>query len=245
MQAAVLVAFLVGSIQLAISFLRLGDLTRYISHSVIVGFTAGASVLLVLDQMKNLLGLKAVGDVHDHFLVRFWHTMTEGGTMQPTTFAIGLASIGLVLALRVVKARLDWKLLPEFLIVVIVMAVVTAAFDLASQGVTVVGDIPASLPAFAPAASRRAAAPRSRRERARDRAPRPARGDRDGQGDRRGDRAAARPEPAVPERRPRQLHRQLLPMHAGLGLADALGDQPAGGGPHAMVGRGVGASPWR
>ena len=40
-QAAVLMAFLVGSIQLAISLLRLGDLTRYISHSVIVGFTAG------------------------------------------------------------------------------------------------------------------------------------------------------------------------------------------------------------
>ena len=64
-----LIAFLVGAIQLAISVLRLGDLTRYISHSVIVGFTAGASVLLVLDQTKNLLGLKAVGDAHDHFLV--------------------------------------------------------------------------------------------------------------------------------------------------------------------------------
>ena len=59
-RAAVLMAFMVGAIQLGISFLRLGDLTRYISHSVIVGFTAGASVLLVLDQMKNLLGLPAV-----------------------------------------------------------------------------------------------------------------------------------------------------------------------------------------
>src|SRR5262249_20699692 len=47
-QAAVLLAFLMGAIQLAISLARLGDLTRYISHSVIVGFTLGASVLLVL-----------------------------------------------------------------------------------------------------------------------------------------------------------------------------------------------------
>jgi len=147
-QAAVLVAFFVGSIQLVISLLRLGDLTRYISHSVIVGFTAGASVLLVLDQMKNLLGLKAVGDVHSHFLVRFWRTMTEGGAVQATTFALGLASILLVLLLRWVKTRLDWKLLPEFLIVVIAMAVVTAKFDLGAQGVAVVGDIPASLPSF-------------------------------------------------------------------------------------------------
>src|SRR5579885_3636930 len=40
-QAAVLIALLVGTTQVAISLLRLGDLTRYISHSVIVGFTAG------------------------------------------------------------------------------------------------------------------------------------------------------------------------------------------------------------
>lgn len=147
-QAAVLVAFLVGCIQLAISFLRLGDLTRFISHSVIVGFTAGASVLLVLDQMKNLLGLKAVGDVHDHFLVRFWHTMTGGGHVHGVTLTIGLGSIVLVLLLRWVKAKLDWNLLPEFLIVVILMAAITWRLDLAAQGVAVVGDIPAKLPAF-------------------------------------------------------------------------------------------------
>ena len=147
-QAAVLIAFLVGSIQLVISFLRLGDLTRYISHSVIVGFTAGASVLLVLDQMKNLLGLKTVGDVHGNFLLRFWQTMTRGGGVHPATLAIGLTSILLVLALRWVKRRLEWKLLPEFLIVVVVMAAVTGWFDLAAHGVAVVGDIPASLPSL-------------------------------------------------------------------------------------------------
>jgi SulP family sulfate permease len=148
-QAAILVAFLVGSIQLAISVLRLGDLTRYISHSVIVGFTAGASVLLVLDQLKNLLGLHAVGGVHDHFLVRFWHTLVGGGPMHGPTVAIGVGSIALVLVLRRLKSWLGWALLPEFLIVVIAAASVTAIFDLAGAGVAVVGDIPASLPSFA------------------------------------------------------------------------------------------------
>jgi SulP family sulfate permease len=147
-QAAVLIALLVGSIQLAISLARLGDLTRYISHSVIVGFTAGASLLLVLDQMKNLLGLKAIGTAHDHFLVRFWLTMTSGGAIHGPTLAIGLASIGFVLALRWLKRRLGWELLPEFLIAVIVAAVATARLGLDGQGVAVVGDIPASLPAF-------------------------------------------------------------------------------------------------
>ena len=147
-QAAVLMALLVGAIQLGISLLRLGDLTRYISHSVIVGFTAGASVLLVLDQTKNLLGLNAVGGAHDHFLYRFWLTMTEGGSIHGPTLAVGLVSIALVLALRRVKAWIGWKLLPEFLIVVVVMAIATAMLALDQHGVKVVGDIPAKLPSF-------------------------------------------------------------------------------------------------
>src|SRR5678815_604241 len=69
--AVILLAFLVGIVQTGITLLRLGDLTRYISHAVIVGFTLGAAVLLVLDQLKNLLGLREVGAASDHFLVRW------------------------------------------------------------------------------------------------------------------------------------------------------------------------------
>jgi sulfate permease, SulP family len=147
-QAAVLIALMVGMIQLGISLLRLGDLTRYISHSVIVGFTAGASLLLVLDQTKNLLGLKAVGTAHDHFLYRFWLTMTQGGAVHGPTLLVGLGAIAFVLVLRRIKRRVGWELVPEFLIAVIVAAVITAWLGLDRQGVTVVGDIPASLPAF-------------------------------------------------------------------------------------------------
>ena len=146
-QAAVLISFMVGAIQLAISVLRLGDLTRYISHSVIVGFTAGASVLLVLDQTKNLLGLKALGDPHAHFLYRFWLTITQGGSVHIPTLSIGLAAIALILALRWLKRLMGWRLLPEFLIVVVFMAALTAQLGLAEHGVAVVGDIPAALPA--------------------------------------------------------------------------------------------------
>lgn len=148
LQAVVLFAFLVGCIQLGITLLRLGDLTRYISHSVIVGFTAGAGTLLALDQLKNLLGLKAVGNIHDHFLHQLWRTLTEGGGIQPETLGIGLATIVLVLALRWLKARVGWRLAPDLLIVVMVMSVVVAWWGLDQKGVRVVGEIPAGLPSF-------------------------------------------------------------------------------------------------
>jgi sulfate permease, SulP family len=145
-QAAVLLAFMVGVIQLVITLLRLGDLTRYISHSVIVGFTLGASALLVLDQMKNLLGLKAMGGVHDHFVYRFWLTMTQDAPVNMPTLAVGIGTIAMVIAMRWLKSRLGLRLLPELLITVLAMATVVAWRGLESSGVQVVGEIPAKLP---------------------------------------------------------------------------------------------------
>ncbi len=147
-EAAILMAFMVGSIQLAITLFRLGDLERYISHSVIVGFTLGASTLLVLDQVKNLFGLAAVGDAHAHFLQRFWGSLSEGGGIHVPTAAVGLATIAVILALRFLKQRFGLRLLPDLLLTVALMAAAVAAFDLDRQGVRVVGEIPAKLPAF-------------------------------------------------------------------------------------------------
>ncbi len=147
--AVILLGFLIGLVQLGITLLRLGDLTRYISHSVVLGFTAGAGTLLVLDQMKNLLGLSAMGGGGDHFLVRWWLTLTTGGALHGATLAVGLGSIGLVVALRWVKSKLNLPLFPEFLVAVVVMASLTAALDLEAAGVRVIGAVPAALPSFA------------------------------------------------------------------------------------------------
>ena len=105
-EAAILMAFLVGGIQTAIALLRLGDLSRYISHAVIVGFTAGASVLLILDQLKNALGLaQPTGLEHAHFLKRFWLTMTEGGNVNWIAIAIAVGTIAITLGLRRINRK--------------------------------------------------------------------------------------------------------------------------------------------
>jgi SulP family sulfate permease len=147
-EAAILLALLVGAIQLAITLLRLGDLERYISHSVIVGFTLGAGTLLVLDQIKNLLGLPAVGSGHEHFLLRLWGTLAAGSPIHAPTAAIGLATIAVIVALRAAKRRLGWPLFPELLFAVVLMGWLTAQLGLDAQGVSVVGEIPRALPSF-------------------------------------------------------------------------------------------------
>jgi SulP family sulfate permease len=49
--------FLVGVIQLALGVFRLGTLVNFVSHTVVVGFTAGAAVLIAISQVKNFFGL--------------------------------------------------------------------------------------------------------------------------------------------------------------------------------------------
>jgi SulP family sulfate permease len=148
LHAAVLLSFLVGSIQVIISLLRLGDLTRYISSSVIVGFTAGASVLLVLDQLKNLLGLAAVGTAHDHFLERVYGSVTRGGNIHWPTAYVGLGTIALMLILGALKRRIGWKLFPELLFGVVIAAWISYSLDLRAAGVAIIGTIPAKLPSL-------------------------------------------------------------------------------------------------
>lgn len=55
---AILLAFLCGCLQLLMAFLRLGVLIDFISIPVTVGFTSATSIIIVVSQLKGLLGLK-------------------------------------------------------------------------------------------------------------------------------------------------------------------------------------------
>jgi len=49
--------FFVGVFQLLLGILRLGTLVNFVSHTVVVGFTSGAAVLIAASQVKNFFGL--------------------------------------------------------------------------------------------------------------------------------------------------------------------------------------------
>ena len=49
--------FLVGVFQLLLGAMRLGSLVNFVSHTVVIGFTAGAAVLIALSQVRNFFGV--------------------------------------------------------------------------------------------------------------------------------------------------------------------------------------------
>jgi SulP family sulfate permease len=68
---ALTLTLLVGLIQLAMGVLRLGTLVNFISHTVIVGFTAGAACLIAASQIGNFLGFSLPRGLHFHEIVLF------------------------------------------------------------------------------------------------------------------------------------------------------------------------------
>ena len=52
---------MVGVTQILIAVFKLGDLTRYISESVVLGFMAGAGLLVAIGQVGNFLGVAKTG----------------------------------------------------------------------------------------------------------------------------------------------------------------------------------------
>jgi len=146
--AAILMALLVGMIQTAISLCRFGDLSRFISQAVIVGFTLGASVLLLLDQFKNVLGLNAPIDPHDHFLVRFWTSVTKSEGIHFPTLMIAASTMGIAIAIRFTNRRCGWWL-PEFLIALVAVSTTLAMIDPArTWSVKLIESVPRALPTF-------------------------------------------------------------------------------------------------
>ncbi len=152
-EATFLLAVMAGVIQILVAVFRLGDLTRYISESVVIGFMAGAGFLIGLTQIANLLGLTEQGTGHQHILLRLWLTLTQGGAVNYRALAIGVGTALLVIALRKVTRKFH---LPRFdMLVALTLAATVAAMLGWSQGadgikplVNVVAEIKAGLPTF-------------------------------------------------------------------------------------------------
>ena len=145
LQAVFLLALLVGAFQVVIALLKLGDLTRYISESVVLGFMAGAGLLVALGQVPNLLGVKQLGANDQLLVVRLWVTVTAGNPVKWTSVSLGVGTAAVVILLRRLEHRLK-VLIPDMLIGVVLASLIAVQFGLTDKGM----DVPPGLPPFAP-----------------------------------------------------------------------------------------------
>jgi sulfate permease, SulP family len=140
--AVVLLALLVGLLQLGLGLARAGFLANFLSHAVISGFVSAAALVIGLSQLGILLGLPLDATRGPLSLVA--ETLSSLLRIHPATAAIGLASLAALLALRRLAPRF-----PATLLVVVVATLVTGLAGLGERGVRVLGELPQGLPGLA------------------------------------------------------------------------------------------------
>jgi SulP family sulfate permease len=142
-QLAFLLAAMAGVIRIAMGAARLGALLNFVSHSVLLGFTSGAAVLIAFKQIPNLLGIHDIRS--SSFLGTFIELLGRIHQTHHLTLILGVITIAIILLVK--RWRPNW---PGTLMAMVLVGVVVALFNLEEHQVRVVGAIPGSLPPFNP-----------------------------------------------------------------------------------------------
>jgi len=138
---AILLAFMMGILQVLFGFFKLGFLVNFLSRPVISGFTSAAALIIALSQLKNLLGINLhSGNKIHNLLFEVYQHLNE---INWTTFSIGAIAILILIFLKQVT-----KKIPPALLVVVFGILAVKIFNLDEVGVKIVGEIPKGLPNF-------------------------------------------------------------------------------------------------
>ena len=140
---ALTLTFMVGVIELGLGLARMGKLVNFISHSVVVGFTTGAAILIASKQLKNFFGVPIPRDGN------LFETLGHFAHQLPHTNGYVLA----IAALTLVSGLVVKKLYPKipFLIVALLSGTflgvaLNLIFGIDVTGIKTVGALPQTLP---------------------------------------------------------------------------------------------------
>jgi SulP family sulfate permease len=137
-----LLAVMVGVLKLAMGLLRMGVLVNFVADSVVLGFTAGAGVLISVNQLRHLLRVDIPS--YPDIFTTVQELVGNVQTVHPTSSLLGLGTILVIALIR--RFKPGW---PAALLGMIAASAVTGIFKLDQQGVLVLGALPQSLPPLA------------------------------------------------------------------------------------------------
>lgn len=136
-----IITLLAGLVQLVLGLLKLGTLVNFISHTVVIGFTAGAAVLIAGSQLQYLIGVQLPGGLS------FVESLSQLFSQIDATnfYSLSTGIITLATALGVRHCNKHW---PHLLIGMFVGSLYCFVLNGAEHGVILVGALPGTLPPF-------------------------------------------------------------------------------------------------
>jgi len=145
-----------GVMLLVMGLLRLGSLIRFIPVAVVIGFTNGIAVLIMVSQIKDFLGLRIDAMPADFFGILT--TLSQNiASINTQAFALSLACLALLVIWQLVMPRVftqyalikKLSLIPGSMLVLVLGTLVTSSMGLDIETIASrFGGIPNQLPAL-------------------------------------------------------------------------------------------------
>ncbi|HEY0337971.1 MAG TPA: SulP family inorganic anion transporter, partial [Burkholderiales bacterium] len=145
-ELVLLATFLTGVFQLAMGVGRLGVLVNFISHTVVVGFTAGAGLLIAGTQIQHFFGIPMERGMSFAESIYAFVTRLDTGKWH-------VAAVGLVTLVVGIAVRLRYPKFPYMIAAMIAGSLFALALEFAPGillpgGIPTVTALPAALPQF-------------------------------------------------------------------------------------------------
>ena len=152
--AAIVLALLSGLMLIAMGLLRLGFIANLLSHPVISGFILASALLIVLSQLKHLLGITSAGDTAPELILSLARGLPSSNV---PTLAVGAGTLAFLywvrrglkpLLMRFGMAARPADLLAKAgpMLAVAASTLLVATLALEEAGVAVLGVVPRGLP---------------------------------------------------------------------------------------------------
>ena len=101
---AILLALMVGIIQIVLGVFKLGVIVNLLSHPVILGFSNAAAIIITLSQFNKLIGVPM--KFSQNFILDIWALLQQLGNAHVPTLLMGLFAIALMWSLKKFAPRL-------------------------------------------------------------------------------------------------------------------------------------------
>ena len=140
---ALTLTFMVGLVELILGLARMGALVNFISHSVIVGFTTGAALLIASKQLKNFFGVAIPRGGHLHDVLMHFFGQIPNINLYVTAVALATLLSGIIV--KRFAPRIPFMIF-AMIFGSVVAYLINRQFGIDQTQIAVVGALPDTLP---------------------------------------------------------------------------------------------------
>ncbi|MDR0695936.1 MAG: SulP family inorganic anion transporter [Christensenellaceae bacterium] len=116
----VIITMLAGVVLILFGLLRFGKALKFVPYPLVIGFTAGIGVILLVGQIKDFFGLTISGTISADFIPKLMSYFTHLNTFNIVSFVLGIITLAIIYLLPKINRKI-----PSVIIAIIIVTFIS------------------------------------------------------------------------------------------------------------------------